>query len=254
MFFSLEKQVAVITGGGSGIGLSVVERFIEAGARVVIADLDDCSALADSLGCHSFTVNVADEAQMRSLMQFTADELGPIDILVNNAGVYAGYKPLLESSAEDFQFCHDVNLMGIVNGIRLAVPLMSQGARIVNTSSMAGIHGVVDIASYVASKHAAVGVTRTAALELGDKGIRVNCVCPTSVNTPMAHEEGGEALLRSEELTVPLGRICEPEEVAAAIHFLASRDCDFINGQAVSLCGGSSAGTSLQAREKLSQL
>ena len=253
MFFSLEKQIAIVTGGGSGIGLSVVKRFLEAGAKVVIADLDDCTELAASLDCESFKVDVSDEQQVRQLMKYTIDRFGVIDVLVNNAGVYAGYKPLLESSTEDFQYCLDVNLMGIVNGIKAAVPHMNDGARIVNTSSMAGIHGVVDIGSYVASKHAAVGVTKTAALELGGRGIRVNCVCPTSVNTPMAHEEGGDVLLKSEEMTVPLGRICEPEEVAAAIHFLASRDCDFINGQALSLCGGSSVGTSLRARTKLAE-
>ena len=251
MFFSLENQVSVVSGGGSGIGLSVVKRFLDAGAQVVIADLNGCTNLAQALDCESYQVDVADENQMQLLMQFAVDRYGGIDVLVNNAGVYAGYKSLLESSTADFQFCHDINLMGIVNGIKAAVPLMNDGARIVNTSSMAGKHGVVDIGSYVASKHAAVGITKTAALELGDRAIRVNCVCPTSVNTPMAHEEGGDILLRSEEMTVPLGRICEPEEVAAAIHFLASKDCDFINGQAISLCGGSSVGTSPQARSKL---
>ena len=90
-------------------------------------------------------------------------------------------------------------------------------------------------------------------MELGDRNIRVNCVCPTSVNTPMAYEEGGETMLRYEKLMVPIGRICEPEEVAAAIHFLASEDCGFINGQAIELCGGSSAGTNERAMQKLAE-
>jgi 3alpha(or 20beta)-hydroxysteroid dehydrogenase len=251
MFFSLKNEVAIITGGGSGIGLSVVKRFLQAEAEVVIADRDDYSELAEQLECQFFQTDVSDLSQMQALMQFTMDTCGKIDILVNNAGVFSGYKTLLESDQADFQACHDVNVLGIFNGIKTAVPLMAAGSKIVNTSSMAGQHGTANLGSYVASKHAAIGITRTAALELGDQNIRVNCVCPSSVNTPMAHEEGGEALLKSEKLTVPLARICEPEEVAAAIHFLASDDCNFVNGQAISLCGGSSVGLTDRARAKL---
>ncbi|MBT3425376.1 MAG: SDR family oxidoreductase [Gammaproteobacteria bacterium] len=251
MFFSLKNEVAIVTGGGSGIGLSVVKRFLQAGAEVVIADMADYSELADQLQCQFFQVDVSDLDQMQALMQFTMDSCGKIDILVNNAGVFSGYKTLLESDSADFQACHDVNVLGIFNGIKTAVPLMAAGSKIVNTSSMAGRHGVANLGSYAASKHAAIGITRTAALELGDQNIRVNCVCPSSVNTPMAHEEGGETLLNSEKLTVPLARICEPEEVAAAIHFLATDDCNFVNGQAINLCGGSSVGLTDRARAKL---
>jgi len=251
MFFSLENQVAIVTGGGSGIGLSVVKRFLQAEAEVVIADRDDYSELAEQLHCHFFQADVSDLGQMQELMQFTMDTCGKIDILVNNAGVFSGYKTLLESDQTDFHACYDVNVLGIFNGIKTAVPLMAAGSKIVNTSSMAGQHGTANLGSYVASKHAAIGITRTAALELGDQNIRVNCVCPSSVNTPMAHEEGGESLLNSEKLTVPLARICEPEEVAAAIHFLATDDCSFVNGQAINLCGGSSVGLTDRARAKL---
>ena len=253
MFFLLENQVVVVTGGGSGIGLTVVERFVRAGARVVIADLSDCSELARDLGCRSYVVDVANEDQVSDVMSFTVEQYGAIDVLVNNAGVFSEYKKLMDTQTRDFQYCHDVNVMGIVNGIKAAVPHMNDGARIVNTSSMAGKRGAVNLASYVASKHAAIGVTKTAAMELGDRNIRVNCVCPTSVNTPMAYEEGGETMLRYEKLMVPIGRICEPEEVAAAIHFLASEDCGFINGQAIELCGGSSAGTNERAMQKLAE-
>jgi len=251
MFFSLKNEVAIVTGGGSGIGLSVVKRFLQAEAEVVIADRDDYSELAEQLQCQFFQADVSDLSQMQALMQFTMDTCGKIDILVNNAGVFSGYKTLLESDQADFQTCHDVNVLGIFNGIKTAVPLMEAGSKIVNTSSMAGLHGTANLGSYVASKHAAIGITRTAALELGDQNIRVNCVCPSSVNTPMAHEEGGETLLNSEKLTVPLARICEPEEVAAAIHFLAADDCNFVNGQAINLCGGSSVGLTDRARAKL---
>jgi len=251
MFFSLQGEVAIVTGGGSGIGLAVVRRFLDAGAEVVIADVADYAELANQLQCLFYQVDVAELKQMQALMQFTKESCGKIDVLINNAGVFSGYKKLLESDAGDFQVCHDVNVMGIFNGIKAAVPLMADGSKIVNTSSMAGRHGTANLGSYVSSKHAAIGITRTAALELGDRNIRVNCVCPSSVNTPMAHEEGGEALLNSEKLTVPLARICEPEEVAAAIHFLATDDCNFVNGQAINLCGGSSVGLTDRARVKL---
>jgi 3alpha(or 20beta)-hydroxysteroid dehydrogenase len=128
---------------------------------------------------------------------------------------------------------------------------MTNGGRIVNMASLAGVTGCVDLASYGASKHAVVGITKTAALELGVRGIRVNCICPASVNTPMAHEPGGELLLEWEKVMSPLGRICEPEEVAAMVHFLATNDCGFVNGQALTVDGGLSVGVNDRARRAL---
>ena len=241
-YYSLPGKVAVVTGGASGIGLETVKRFLKSGAKVVIADLTNSDELSQDLGCTSVEVDVRDLEQMQTLMRTAVDAYGDIDILVNNAGVFADYKSLMDSSVLDFQHCFDINLMGIVNGIKAAVPLMNNPASIINTASLAGKMGVVDLSSYTASKHAAVGLTQSAALELADRGIRVNCVCPSTVNTPMAHAEGGEDLLNFEKNWNPLGRICEPEEVAALIHFLAAEDCGFINGQAISLCGGATAG------------
>ena len=128
---------------------------------------------------------------------------------------------------------------------------MRDGGRIINTASAAGLIGVSGLADYAASKHAVIGLTKSAALELSERYIRVNCVCPTTVNTPMANEDGGEHMLNAEKLLVPLGRICEPEEVAALIHFLASTDCNFVNGQAIAIDGGMSAGGSERLYEKL---
>ena len=104
---------------------------------------------------------------------------------------------------------------------------------------------------YVSSKWAVIGITRTAALELGDRGIRVNAICPTSVNTPMANTPDGQPQLRMERKAVPLGRIAEPEEIAATIHFLSATDCNFINGQAIAVDGGFSAGMSINAYNTL---
>lgn len=251
-FYSLTGKTALVTGGASGIGLETVKRFIASGAKVVMADLNDASGLADELGAAFVKCNVTDEVQVKEAMQYAVDSYGGLDILVNNAGVFADYKSLDETCKEDFDLCMNVNVMGAAYAMKYASALMNDGGSIINTSSAAGLIGALKLSSYVASKHAVIGLTKTAALELSEKRIRVNAVCPTSVNTPMAHEEGGEFLIEAESTANPLQRICEPEEVAALIHFLASNDCGFINGQAIMLDGGASAGTTKRAFAKLS--
>lgn len=249
--FCLEGKVAVVTGGGSGIGKSVVQRFARAGARVVIGDLNDCPELAAEVGGISVPTDVTDESQVKHLLETAVNHFGRLDILVNNAGIFASYKRLEQTTAEDFQRCFNVNLLGTFYGIKYAGKYMRGGGSIINSASYAGKTGFIDLGSYGASKFSVVGLTQTAALEMSDRKIRVNCICPTSVNTPMAQAEGGEALLAMERTLVPLDRICEPEEAAAAIHFLAADDCGFINGQAINLCGGWSAGLNERVWEKL---
>ncbi|MDG1988235.1 MAG: SDR family oxidoreductase [Halieaceae bacterium] len=250
-FYSLKGEVAVVTGGGSGIGMETVKRFAQAGAKVVIADLQNANELANEIDGVYVKTDVTDEQQVKLLMQSAIDAYGKLDIVVNNAGVFADYKKLSETSEKDFDFCFAVNTKGVAWGIKHAEPVMSEGGRIINTASSAATHGVISLSSYVASKYSVIGLTKTAALELAGKKIRVNCICPTTVDTPMAHEDDGEFLIEGEKTMVPLGRICQPEEVAALVHFLAARDCDFINGQAILIDGGMSAGTSEPAFEKM---
>lgn len=249
-FFSLDGKCAVVTGGSQGIGLAIAERLAAAGAHVVIADLSDGSAVAERLGGRFVRTDVSDEDSVAALMQAAHEAFGPIGIVVNNAGVANQPAGFLDTTGEDFDFCHRVNTMGVAFGIKQAVPLMAPGGSIINTASMAGRAGVVGLSAYAASKAAILGLTKTAAVELGPRQIRVNAVCPISVHTPMA-EEGDQSLLDMERLMVPLGRICVPEEVAAAVHFLASSDASFINGQAIEICGGMYAGVSEAAWEKL---
>ena len=250
-FFLLTDQVAVVTGGTSGIGLKAAERFIAAGARVVISGRKDGTEIADRIGAKFVQCDVSNEDSVAALMQAAVDEYGNLDILVNNAGANFGYGTMMETEVADFDRNFGINTKGVVHGIKHAVPHMNDGARIVNVSSAAGLQGVAYLAPYVASKWAVIGITRTAAVELGARGIRCNAICPTSVNTPMANTPEGRPQLRMERKAVPLGRIAEPEEIAAMIHFLASTDCNFVNGQAIAVDGGFTAGTSIDSYDTL---
>ena len=249
--FSLEGQVAVITGGGSGIGLDTVRRFRRAGAHVVLADISNSGDLAKETGAVFHRCDISVEDEVRNMLEFSLERFGQLNILVNNAGVFSDYLPIEDKQQSSFDLCYSVNIMGTAYGLKHAAKLMADGGKVINIASAAGVIGAIGLSDYVASKHAVVGLTRSAALELGERNIRVNCVCPTTVDTPMAMQEGGEHLIEGEKLLVPLGRICRPDEVAALIHFLASDDCGFINGQAILVDGGMSCGTNARMFEKL---
>lgn len=196
--FSLAGKVAVITGGGSGIGKATAERFVAAGAKVVLADLSDTSDLAEELGGIAVQTNVSDGDSVRSALQAAIDSFGKLDILVNNAGIATGYRDLAETDIVDFDRCYQVNTLGVVHGLKHANELMSDGGAIINLASLAATRGVMSISPYVASKHAVVGLTKTAALEFAPH-IRVNCICPTTVRTPMAYADDGEAFMEAEK-------------------------------------------------------
>ena len=250
-FFSLKDNVAVITGGTSGIGLKAAERFIAAGAKVVIAGRKDGTEIAEKIGATFVQCDVSNEESVAALMETAQSTYGNIDIIVNNAGATFGYDVLMDTDIADFDKNFNINTKGVVFGIKYGVPRMNEGGRIVNVSSAAGLQGVAYLSPYVASKWAVIGITRTAAVELGEKGIRCNAICPTSVNTPMANTPEGQPQLRMERKAVPLGRIAEPEEIASMIHFLASTDCNFITGQAIAVDGGFTAGMSITAYNTL---
>lgn len=251
MHFSLVGQVALITGGNSGIGLCTVKRFLEAGAKVIVADLGAQCVLEEQPNLIYQQCDVTDEAQVVTAMETAIQTFGSLTVVVNNAGTFSNYNLLQDKSPDDFMRCYQVNLMGAMHAMKHASKLLTEGGSIINTASAAGLLGVVGLSDYVASKHALIGLSKSAALELAHLQIRVNCICPSSVDTPMANAEGGEDMLAAEKLLVPLGRICGPEEAASLIHFLASPESAFISGQAIMLDGGMSAGTSIDAFDKL---
>ena len=185
-FFSLKDNVAVITGGTSGIGLKAAERFIAAGAKVVIAGRKDGTEIAEKIGATFVQCDVSSEESVAALMETAQSTYGNIDIIVNNAGANFGYDVLMDTDVSNFDKNFNINTKGVVHGIKYGVPRMNDGGRIVNVASAAALQGVAYLSPYVASKWAVIGITRTAAVELGEKGIRCNAICPTSVNTPMA--------------------------------------------------------------------
>ncbi|KVQ62995.1 SDR family NAD(P)-dependent oxidoreductase [Burkholderia territorii] len=245
------NRAAVVTGGGSGIGEAVVRGLFAEGASVVVVDANEGGAtrVANSLGdpqrAYAVGLDVTDRTRVDQVMSEAAERFGKIDILVNCAGI-RGVGSVMEVDPEQWRRVHAVNLEGSLYPsqafARLVVKNGNPGA-IVNTSSMAGIMGIPNRASYVSSKHAIVGMTREMAMEAGPLGIRVNAVAPGMIRTPMTEvmfqDPDGEQRIRAVH---PVGRAGRAEEVAAAILFLASDDASFITGAILPVDGGYAAG------------
>jgi 3alpha(or 20beta)-hydroxysteroid dehydrogenase len=236
--FGLENKIALITGGGSGIGLATARRFAAAGAKVVIANRSSAATAAAAFGGEYLPVDVADESQVSALVAEVVRRHGRIDILVNSAGLIADQLPISELSAAAMRRHFEVNTLGVWGTIRHAAPHM-EGGSIVNVASVAAMLGVATYAAYSASKAAVISLTQTAAVELADRRIRVNCVCPGSIDTPMLRQqENAEVEIALIETAAAAGRVGMPDEVAALIHFLAADDCRYITGQAIVIDGG----------------
>ncbi|MFI1205109.1 SDR family NAD(P)-dependent oxidoreductase [Streptomyces sp. NPDC020883] len=256
----LDGRVIVITGAARGQGEQEARLFVAEGARVVLGDVrtEQGEALAAELGVERarfVRLDVAVEGDWAALVEVAEGAFGKVDGLVNNAGILR-FNALVDTPLEEFRRVLDVNQTGCFLGIRTLAPRIAAagGGTIVNTASYAGLTGMAFVGAYAATKHAVVGLTRVAALELAGRGIRVNAVCPGAIDTPMTNraaldpsadpEESVRAVDELYRRLVPLGRIGRPEEVARLALFLSGEDSSYITGQPFVIDGGWLAGVS----------
>jgi NAD(P)-dependent dehydrogenase (short-subunit alcohol dehydrogenase family) len=242
----LEGKVAVITGGNSGIGLATAKRFQEEGAKVAISGRSkktlDEAVKALGNGLVAVQADVSKLADIDKLYAEVSRTLGKIDVLFVNAGI-ATFVPLAETTESVYDQQFDINMKGAYFTIQKALPLLNDGASIVLNTSVAGIKGTVGASAYSATKAALRSLARTAAAELVGRGIRVNCVAPGPILTPIFERTGlsqADIDQFSKDVTgrVPMSRFGTSEEVAAAVAFLASSDASYVTGVELNVDGG----------------
>jgi len=251
----LKEKVAVVTGGNRGIGKSIVEILLDAGAKVVIFDMqiDAVEELKEKYGADNvagYAGSVTDSKEVEKMTKEVVEHFGSYDILVNNAGT-STMDYAVDIKEEDWDKVMDVNAKGVYlvsqHAARQMLKQKDKG-KIVNMSSQAGKNGYRGMGNYVASKHAVIGFTKTMAVELAPEQINVNAVCPGIVETAMKHRERvvgakvrdmtPEEIEAEDNSQVPLGRTAQPEDVAKVVLFLASEMGDYLTGQAINVTGG----------------
>ncbi|WP_231186494.1 glucose 1-dehydrogenase [Haladaptatus sp. DYF46] len=253
----LNGKTAVVTGAGSGIGRASARRLAEEGANVVIADVveetgrETVDRIEDDGGDATFVdVDVSDFESVERMVDVAVDTYGSLDFAHNNAGILTGFVEMADIEEAHWDELLDINLKGIWACMKAELPVMEEqgGGVIVNTASEAGLVGMGGLASYSASKHGVVGLTKTVALEYATRGIRVNAIAPGPTNTNIqanAKGKSGDPMSMpfdtSAMTDVPIGRVAEPKEMAGAIAFLCSSDASYITGHTLPVDGGQSA-------------
>lgn len=251
----LEGKIAVITGGAGGIGKAAGKLFVNEGADVLLVDVDEeaLKSACDGIGSNKVSYCVADvtnSSDNQKMINLAEERYGGVDVLLANAGVEGDVSSIVDYDERRFEQVMAVNVKGPFLGLKAAIPAISKrgGGSIIITSSVAGVSGVANVAPYVTSKHAVIGMMKSAALECAPLNIRVNTVNPSPVETRMMRslEEGfspGEAETAREGMraNIPLGRYAEAEDIAKIMLFLASDDSDFVTGSVYMADGGSTA-------------
>jgi len=248
----LDRKVAIITGAAVGIGEATARLFAKEGARLVLIDVNESalSKLTRELEDGGSTIvldivgDVSSAPTCKTIIDRTVNQFGRLDILFNNAGIVTNGS-LAECTDEEWQRTMDVNLKSMFLLCRGAVPVMQRqgGGAIINMSSIAGPAGVANRGAYSVSKAGVIGLTKSLAMDFVEEGIRVNCICPATVDTPslrrrIAQSPDPEAALRAFISRQPMGRLGTPQEIAAMALLLASNDSRFMTGQAIVMDGG----------------
>jgi NAD(P)-dependent dehydrogenase (short-subunit alcohol dehydrogenase family) len=252
----LDGKVAVVTGAAGVIGTATIRLLAERGARVVAVDrreqdlqtaVKDLPASAQAL---AVTADVTDEDEVAGYVRAAVGKFGTIDVFYNNAGIEGDVAPITKYSLQTFRRVLEVNVVGVFLGLKHVLPVMLKQNKgsIINTASIAGLMGFPEIAVYSASKHAVIGLTRSAALECTATGVRVNCVCPGLIDSRMlsAIIEGrnpGNTPVPSDKIVerIPARRLGQASEVASIVAFLASDEASYVSGAAYTVDGGRTA-------------
>ena len=245
----LKNKVAIITGAASGIGRAAAELFSGEGAIIIAADVIDEAGqeLADELSrtqrtCSYVHADVSKESDVEAMVHVALAQYGRLDVLFNNAGIEGEQAPTADAALDNWERVMGINLRGVFLGCKYGIQAMlrSGGGAIVNNASVAGLVGFAGIPAYAASKGGVVQLTRTAALEYATQGLRVNCICPGIIDTPMAQRftHGDPAVTARIAAMEPVGRMGQAREVAQLALFLASERASFITGAAIPVDGG----------------
>jgi 3alpha(or 20beta)-hydroxysteroid dehydrogenase len=246
----LAGKRAIVTGAAQGQGAAIARAFVEEGAQVVIADVADepGNALADELcgvrpeSAYFRHHDVSDEASWISLVEEANERFGPVNVLVNNAGILR-FGEVEKMETDEFELLFRVNQLGCFLGMKSVARTMRKngGGSIVNASSIEGLAGMAFCTAYAATKFAIRGMTKSAAMELGPKGIRVNSVHPGMIDTPMTRVHGGDAAMEFGAGKVALKRVGLPADIAPAYVYLASDESSFVTGAELAVDGGATA-------------